>query len=298
MVDLSYAALFFGDEQMAVEVARARGAPQRPRARDARDLRARGPVSARRRADVERAPRRLRHRTHGERRASTSSRIVTHHLGIPPVLVADLAAAEEVSHRVRVRRRLRARATARSPTSSCRSRSACGSWRSAADKEWIIDPDGDEVHDARRHPDPAGPVRRDPGAARARRRTRVAPAARRRGPRDQRPRPRRRRARRDEERLGGRRRPRVLGAAVQRPEPGGRGRPRSRTGSTRCASGSRSGCCAARPTRSTRRRCAGCCTSARPPRRSATPRSRWSGSSRRARRCTPSSRWRSASPTR
>jgi uncharacterized protein with PhoU and TrkA domain len=31
------------------------------------------------------------------------SRIVTHRLGIPPALVADLAAAEEVSHRVRVR---------------------------------------------------------------------------------------------------------------------------------------------------------------------------------------------------
>ena len=31
------------------------------------------------------------------------ARIVTHHLGIPASLVADLAAAEEVSHRVRVR---------------------------------------------------------------------------------------------------------------------------------------------------------------------------------------------------
>ena len=29
--------------------------------------------------------------------------IVTHRLGIPPALVADLAAAEEISHRVRVR---------------------------------------------------------------------------------------------------------------------------------------------------------------------------------------------------
>ena len=31
------------------------------------------------------------------------ARIVTHRLGIPAALVADLAAAEEVSHRVRVR---------------------------------------------------------------------------------------------------------------------------------------------------------------------------------------------------
>ena len=58
------------------------------------------------------------------------ARIVTHRLGIPAALVADLAAAEEVSHRVRVRRELAARRRARWPTSSSRSRWACGSWPS------------------------------------------------------------------------------------------------------------------------------------------------------------------------
>jgi uncharacterized protein with PhoU and TrkA domain len=45
---------------------------------------------------------------------------------------------------VRVRPDSRSR-SARSPTSSSRSRSACGSWRSGAGKEWLIDPDGDDV---------------------------------------------------------------------------------------------------------------------------------------------------------
>ena len=58
--------------------ARARGAPQRPRARDARDLHPRRPLAARRRADVERAPRRLR-RSSGWRNAAVDiARIVTH----------------------------------------------------------------------------------------------------------------------------------------------------------------------------------------------------------------------------
>jgi uncharacterized protein with PhoU and TrkA domain len=72
------------------------------------------------------------------------SRIVTKRLGIPAALVADLASAEEISHRVRVR--------ADSPIAH----------RTLADvelptevgmrvvamrrgKEWIIDPDGDEM---------------------------------------------------------------------------------------------------------------------------------------------------------
>jgi uncharacterized protein with PhoU and TrkA domain len=76
--------------------------------------------------------------------AEDIARIVTRRLGIPAALVADLAAAEEVSHRVRVR--------AESELAG----------RSLADlelpvevgmrvvairrgKEWIIDPDGDEV---------------------------------------------------------------------------------------------------------------------------------------------------------
>ena len=48
----------------------------------------------------------------------------------------------------------------------------------------------------------------------------------------------------------------------------------------------------ARRSRSSRRRCAGCCTSVPRPRSSATPPSRWCGWSRRTRRCTRSSPWR------
>ena len=225
------------------------------------------------------------------------SRIVTHRLGIPAALVADLAAAEEVSHRVRVRA------------------DSALAQRSLADvelpvevgmrvvairrgKEWIIDPDGDDMLPARRRADPAGPARRHRRAARARRRAGVAPTHRRRGSHDHRPRPCRRRAGRDEERLRGRRRARVLGAAVQRPEPRRRGQP-PRGPPRRDARAARGlGAAQPRPTRSTRRRCAGCSTSAARPRRSATPRSRWCGSSRSARRCTRSSRSRSATPTR
>jgi uncharacterized protein with PhoU and TrkA domain len=70
--------------------------------------------------------------------------IVTHRLGIPPALVADLAAAEEVSHRVRVRESSelagRALADAELPVEV--------GMRVVAirrGKEWIVDPDGDEI---------------------------------------------------------------------------------------------------------------------------------------------------------
>src|SRR5204862_626668 len=72
------------------------------------------------------------------------ARIVTHRLGIPNALVADLAAAEEVSHRVRVRE-----------DSAMAHRRLCDlelptevGMRVVAlrrGKEWSIDPDGDEV---------------------------------------------------------------------------------------------------------------------------------------------------------
>ena len=72
------------------------------------------------------------------------ARIVTHRLGIPRELVADLSNAEEVSHRVRVREGSH---LARRPlaASSCRCRPACGSWPSAASRDWITDVDGDAI---------------------------------------------------------------------------------------------------------------------------------------------------------
>src|SRR5207245_9635320 len=72
------------------------------------------------------------------------SRIVTHRLGIPAALVADLAAAEEVSHRVRVRPD--ALLAHRSLADACLPTEV--GMRVVAirrGKEWIIDPDGDEV---------------------------------------------------------------------------------------------------------------------------------------------------------
>src|SRR5262249_6263488 len=72
------------------------------------------------------------------------ARIVIHRLGIPADLVADLAAAEEVSHRVRVRESSdlagRSLADVELPTKV--------GMRVVAirrGQEWIIDPDGDEV---------------------------------------------------------------------------------------------------------------------------------------------------------
>ena len=93
MVDLGYASLFFGDDDMADEVARARGAPQRARARDARRLRARRPLAS---ATPSRSSGVLHVISAIERMGNAAvdiAKIVTHHLGIPAALVADLAAA-------------------------------------------------------------------------------------------------------------------------------------------------------------------------------------------------------------
>jgi uncharacterized protein with PhoU and TrkA domain len=72
------------------------------------------------------------------------SRIVTHRLGIPAALVADLASAEEVSHRVRVRADSalagRALSEAELPVEVGMRVMAV-----RRGKEWLIDPDGDDV---------------------------------------------------------------------------------------------------------------------------------------------------------
>src|SRR6185312_13626250 len=60
------------------------------------------------------------------------ARIVIHKLGIPAALVADLAAAEEISHRVRVR-----------PEALLAYRSRAVAIRRG--KDWMIDPDGDDT---------------------------------------------------------------------------------------------------------------------------------------------------------
>jgi len=143
MVDLAYAALFFGDEQMATEVQeleeRLNGLVHEMR--EICILAARSPHDAEQMSSV------LHVISAIERMANAAegiARIVTHRLGIPAALVADLAQAEEVAHRVRVRE-----------DSNLAGRSLADvelpvevGMRVVAirrGKEWIIDPDGDEV---------------------------------------------------------------------------------------------------------------------------------------------------------
>jgi uncharacterized protein with PhoU and TrkA domain len=143
MVDLGYAALFFADAGMAEEVQeleeRLNGLVHEMR--EVCVLAGRSPHDAEQMSSVLHVVAAI------ERMANAAvdvSRIVTHRLGIPAALVADLAAAEEVSHRVRVRE-----------DSSLAHRSLADvelpvevGMRVVAirrGKEWIIDPDGDEV---------------------------------------------------------------------------------------------------------------------------------------------------------
>src|SRR5437763_237133 len=143
MVDLGYAALFFDNVAMAEEVMdlEERLAGRVHEMREVCILAAHSPHDAEQMSSV------LHVISSIERIGNAAvdiARIVIHRLGIPAALVADLAAADEVSHRVRVRA------------------SSDLAGRSLADvslpievgmrvvairrgKEWIIDPDGDEV---------------------------------------------------------------------------------------------------------------------------------------------------------
>jgi uncharacterized protein with PhoU and TrkA domain len=143
MVDLGYAALFFDDLAMAEEVMdleeRLEGLVHEMR--EVCILAARSPHDAEQMSSV------LHVISSIERigdAAVSIARIVIHRLGIPADLVADLAAAEEISHRVRVRESSelagRSLADVELPTEV--------GMRVVAvrrGKEWIIDPDGDEV---------------------------------------------------------------------------------------------------------------------------------------------------------
>jgi uncharacterized protein with PhoU and TrkA domain len=143
MVDLGYAALFFDNVAMAEEVMdleeRLDGLVHEMR--EVCILAARSPHDAEQMSSV------LHVISSIERIGNAAvdiARIVIHRLGIPAALVADLAAADEVSHRVRVR-----------ASSELAGRSLADvelpvevGMRVVAirrGKEWIIDPDGDEV---------------------------------------------------------------------------------------------------------------------------------------------------------
>jgi len=143
MVDLGYAALFFDDLAMAEEVMELEERLEElvHEMREVCILAARSPHDAEQMSSV------LHVISSIERigdAAVSIARIVIHRLGIPADLVADLASAEEVSHRVRVRESSelagRSLADVELPTEV--------GMRVVAirrGKEWIIDPDGDEV---------------------------------------------------------------------------------------------------------------------------------------------------------
>jgi uncharacterized protein with PhoU and TrkA domain len=102
MVDLAYAALYFGDPDMAEEV----GELEETMSELVHDMRAVSVLAARHPREAEEMASVLQVISAVERIANAAvdiARIVTHRLGIPRELVADLSNAEEVSHRVRVR---------------------------------------------------------------------------------------------------------------------------------------------------------------------------------------------------
>jgi uncharacterized protein with PhoU and TrkA domain len=143
MVDLAYAALFFADEQMAAEVheLEERMSDLVHEMREICVLAARSPRDAEQMSSV------LHVVSAIERMATAAvgvSRIVTHRLGIPAALVADLAAAEEVSHRVRVRGES---ALAHRSLADVELTTEVGMRVVAVrrGKQWVIDPDGAEV---------------------------------------------------------------------------------------------------------------------------------------------------------
>src|SRR4051794_1179091 len=102
MVDLAYASLYFGDPDMAEEV----GELEDYMNELVHDMRAKCILAVRNPRDAEAMASVLQVISAVERIANDAvniTRIVTHRLGIPRELVADLSLAEEVSHRVLVR---------------------------------------------------------------------------------------------------------------------------------------------------------------------------------------------------
>src|SRR5204863_9084268 len=102
MVDLAYASLYFGDHDMAEEVT----GLEEDLSGLVHDMRAICVVAARSPRDADAMASVLQVIGAIERMGNAAvdiSRIVTHRLGIPRALVAELSNAEEVSHRVRVR---------------------------------------------------------------------------------------------------------------------------------------------------------------------------------------------------
>ena len=143
MVDLGYAAIFFADERMADEVHDL----EERLTELIHEMREICVLAGRSKHDAEQIASVLHVVSAIERMGNAAidiSHVVTHRLGIPAALVADLGEAEEVSHRVRVR-----------ADSALANRSLEDvelprevSMRVVAlrrGREWLIDPDGDEM---------------------------------------------------------------------------------------------------------------------------------------------------------
>ena len=143
MVDLAYASVYFGDSDMAEEVAELEETLNEL----VHDMRAVCILAVRNPREAEAMSSVLQVVSAIERMANGAvdiTRIVTHQLGIPRQLVADLSGAEEVSHRVMVRegsvmasRRL---ADLELPVATGMRIMAI-----RRDRDWMIDIDGDDV---------------------------------------------------------------------------------------------------------------------------------------------------------
>ncbi len=143
MVDLAYAALFYGDDDMADEVIDL----ETTLSDLVHDMRTVCVMAARSPRDAEQMSSVLHLVSAIERMGNAAvdvAKIVTHKLGIPIALVADLAAAHEVSHRVRVREQshLDGRSLDDLELPVETGLRVVAIRRSRA---WIVDPDDDEV---------------------------------------------------------------------------------------------------------------------------------------------------------
>src|SRR4051794_19884079 len=143
MVDLAYASVYFGDPDMAEEVSEL----EEQMSDLVHDMRAKCILAVRSPRDAEAMSSVLQVIGAIERigdDAVNIARIVTHRLGIPRELVADLSDAEEVSHRVLVREGSH---MAHRPLSALELPVATGMRVMAIrrDRDWITDVEGDVV---------------------------------------------------------------------------------------------------------------------------------------------------------